>query len=339
MTNAGPDDYTVGEEILDVSREQPHVVLLGAGASFAAVPADRSGKPVPLLRDVARDLSLEGYFPPELRPLARSNFEAAYSKLVEIDGSSASEVENEVRTYFASLELPDAPTVYDFILLSLRPKDAIFTFNWDPFLLQAYQRLNSFGLEALPRVHFLHGNVKVGYCDMCHRAGAIEDACNKCGVARRSSPLLFPVEQKDYQTDPFIFGEWENVRLALGAALMFTIFGYSAPVTDVEAVRLLKEGWGDVDERRMEQTEIIQRPGADQEALRQRWDSFIHTHHYDVFGSFFESWMAHHPRRSIEAFYQQTFYAKFVADNPVPSHASTLAELVDWFRPLLDAEA
>jgi hypothetical protein len=33
------------------------------------------------------------------------------------------------------LELPDHPTVYDHLLLSLRKKDAIFTFNWDPFLL------------------------------------------------------------------------------------------------------------------------------------------------------------------------------------------------------------
>jgi hypothetical protein len=46
-----------------------------------------------------------------------------------------------VREYFAQLELPVEPTIYDALLLSLRDKDAVFTFNWDPFLFQAHLRL------------------------------------------------------------------------------------------------------------------------------------------------------------------------------------------------------
>ena len=38
--------------------------------------------------------------------------------------------------YFAMLRLPDSPTLYDYLILSTM--DIIATFNWDPFLLQAY---------------------------------------------------------------------------------------------------------------------------------------------------------------------------------------------------------
>ena len=44
---------------------------------------------------------------------------------------------------------------------------------------------------------------------------------------------------------------------------MFTIFGYSAPKTDVEAIDLLKQAWGAIGDRNLEQTEIINRPGCD----------------------------------------------------------------------------
>lgn len=119
---------------------------------------------------------------------------------------------------------------------------------------------------------------------------------------------------------------------------MFTIFGYSAPKTDVEAVGLLKEAWGTVEERRMEQTEIIDRPGSDHEALRETWSPFIHTHHFDIFESFFDSWVAYHPRRTGEAYLSQYLDARFIENHPVPQDIHSLPELVRWFDPLFDAE-
>ena len=119
---------------------------------------------------------------------------------------------------------------------------------------------------------------------------------------------------------------------------MFTIFGYSAPKTDVEAVDLLKRAWGNVEERALEQTEILNRPGCDHEALRATWDPFIHTHHYDILESFFDSWMANHPRRTGEAFISQYLEAQFIESNPIPQDFRSLAELVHWFGPLLAAE-
>jgi len=119
---------------------------------------------------------------------------------------------------------------------------------------------------------------------------------------------------------------------------MFTIFGYSAPKTDVEAIGLLKKAWGTVEAQALEQTEIIGRPGCDHNTLRNTWDPFIHTHHYEVLESFFDSWMANHPRRTGEAFISQYFDVQFIDNNTVPRDADSLAQLVHWFEPLLSAE-
>ena len=100
----------------------------------------------------------------------------------------------------------------------------------------------------------------------------------------------------------------------------------------------MKSAWGDVADRRFEQTEIINRPGADHDALRATWEPFIHTHHYEIHESFYDSWLAKHPRRSGEAYKSQYIMARFISDNPVPREATSLAELIAWFEPLLVAE-
>ncbi len=88
----------------------------------------------------------------------------------------------------------------------------------------------------------------------------------------------------------------------------------------------------------MEQTEIIGQPGSDEAELRKKWGPFIHTHHYDVFDDFFNSWMAEHPRRTGEAYISQYWEAQLIAENPAPRDVATLKELVEWFQPLLAVE-
>ena len=342
MTDMSDFEVTVQQEIDAPLLARPHVVLLGAGASRAALPnGDRSGRPVPLLRDVATELDLAAQFPDDLRDLAGTDFEAAYSRLYERDPDLTTSIDDQVRVYFAQLELPDEPTIYDALVLSLRDKDAIFTFNWDPFLFQAILRVIRAGVPStsLPTTWYLHGNVAVGYCEE-HRQvryplGAL---CKYCGKPLVSSRLLFPVEHKDYQDGSIIEREWEAAQHFLREAFMITVFGYSAPVTDVEAIGLLKSAWGDVNDRNMEQTEIINRPGADHDQLRKTWDPFIHTHHYEIHDSFYESWIANHPRRTLEAFVHQYLDAKFIENHPVPSDLASVEDLVRWFQPLFDAE-
>lgn len=334
-------EVTVDQEIANVSIGKPHVILLGAGASKAALPnGDKYGRPVPLLNDLAVELKLVNHFPDDLKVLAEQDFEAAYSRLFDRGPShEITEIDGRVRTYFASLELPEEPNLYDVITLSLRDKDVIATFNWDPFLMQSRIRLAKLGITTkFPKLFYLHGNVTVGFCVADSVSGLSGRDCKTCNQPFVPSQLLYPVEHKDYQSDPFIKREWEAVQYYLKNCFMFSIFGYSAPVTDVEAVKLLMDGWGDPNTREMEQTEVINRPGANVEDLRKTWDPFIHSHHYDIFGSFYDSFIAKHPRRSIEAYWEQYWEAKFISDNPVPQHFTNFDEMVKWFQPLISAE-
>jgi hypothetical protein len=333
-------EVTAEQEIASVFAGKPHVVLLGAGASRAALPnGDKNGRTVPLLREVAADLNLVEQFPDDLRDLAVTDFEAAYSQLWDRGADGTVEIEHLVRDYFSELELPETPTIYDALLMSLREKDAIFTFNWDPLLIQSEIRLGRLGAGPdFPPLFFLHGNVVVGFCRKDQTSGLIGQRCTRCGELFEPSRLLFPVERKNYQDGGLIEREWQAMRHYLKHCFMFTIFGYSAPTTDVEAIDLLRKGWGDPSERNMEQTEIINRPGLDEDGLRNTWKPFIHTHHYEIHDSFYGSWLGNHPRRSGEAYFNQYIEAKFISDNPIPSNLEGLRELVDWFAPLRAAE-
>jgi len=340
MTGLNDSVVSVQQEIEDVSVGKPHVLLLGAGASKAALPnGDKNGKPVPILRDLARDLRLHRDFPQDLVELSQTDFEAAYSRLFSRGESQELEqISKKIADYFWDLQLPDVANLYDVINLSLRKKDIIATFNWDPFLIASQRRLGKLGYTELPRLFFLHGNVVVGYCAQDKVSGLVGNRCSRCSNSFEPSRLLYPVENKNYQDGNFIQREWEAIRYYLKQCFMVTIFGYSAPKTDVEAVALLKEGWGKVRDRSMEQTEIINRPGADHEALRETWDEFIHTHHYEIHESFYDSFIANHPRRTGEAYRNQYYEAKFIDDNPIPRDITKMEQLVAWFRPLLDIE-
>ena len=80
---------------------------------------------------------------------------------------------------------------------------------------------------------------------------------------------------------------------------MVTIFGYSAPKSDVEAITMLKKAWGAVKERNLEEIEIVDL--RDENEVIQSWDDFIHTHHYSYHSNFFKTTIVRCPRRSCEA--------------------------------------
>ena len=125
------------------SKRRPHVVILGAGASVAAFPSgDANGKKLPTMDNFVEILDLEPILKRSGIEYENCNFEDIYSRLYESDSKSPllKEVEEIVYNYFSSLQLPDIPTLYDHILLSLRPKDIVATFNWDPFLFDAWNR-------------------------------------------------------------------------------------------------------------------------------------------------------------------------------------------------------
>ena len=330
-------EYTLAEQIADVSVSRPHVVILGAGASRAALPnGDRFGRRLPVMNDIVNLLGLEDLLISAGVDPTR-NFEELYSELSESTDRTQRDVLSSINArvdeYFSSLQLPDEPTIYDALVLSLRKKDLIATFNWDPLLWQAMVRNHS--VAELPHVAYLHGNVAIGFCAKDHRKGFRGTACPECRQQYTPSRLLYPVTRKGYRTDEYISAEWDLLQRAMQDACILTFFGYGAPASDVEAVDLLRAGWGNVETRELEQTEIVDiRPEDD---LLQTWDSFIHTHHHDVVSDFYESWQARFPRRTCEVWFQQFIEAKLVTENRIPLF-HTLPELQSWFRPLIEAE-
>lgn len=329
-----PLDYTKDAEIADVQMERPHVVILGAGASRATCPnGDKHGNRLPLMADFSACVGLDqmlqkwGIDPAQ-------NFEDTYSDLYEAgEHAKLTHLNKVVETYFGALELPDHPTIYDHLVLSLRETDIIATFNWDPLLLQAYRRIPT--KFRKPRLAFLHGNLMTGYCEADRTLGIAGARCTQCGEPFTPTPILYPVRNKNYAHSPAIASQWELLRYGMQNAFMFTIFGYSGPKTDREAIAAMSEAWGGVSDRQMEQSAFITFQTADE--ITEAWDKFIHTHHYEVQRDFFESWIAQHPRRTGEAYLRQYHDAKFVEGNPAPT-TLTLDELWAWYERLLPAE-
>ncbi len=329
-------------ELMEPDFGGPHLVIVGAGASRATLTdADRNGRNLPLMADVVDALDLRSLLDSRGYADQAGDFEALYSHLAETgeDSQLLELLEGKVSGYFGSLALPDEPTLYDYLILCLRDKDVITSFNWDPLLWQAACRVASrFGADVVPQVLFLHGNAGIGYCMACSPAtqGSIGTQCQKCGRQLQPSRLLFPVTNKDYTKDPSISLSWQAVREALSRAYILTVFGYGAPATDTEAVRLMKEAWGDSDSRGIESVEIIDIRSEDE--LLDTWDDFICRTHYSVSRCLDETRLMDHPRRSCEGLWSAT-----MMQNPQPFHPFT--PNADWDQlaaevaPLIEQES
>lgn len=317
------------------SNNSPHVVILGAGASIASyLHSGKVGKHLPDMKnlidilELRREIDHAGF-----QPVA--DFESFYDDLVTTGGNPQlkTTIEDRVRDYFSGLRLPSHPTIYDYLVLSLRDKDLIASFNWDPFLLDAYRRNRA--VKKLPRIAFLHGNVRVANCAKDKITGLIGQKCQKCGDDLRPSRLLYPVKHKDYNSDPFIKNEWEVLRSYLNYAYFLTVFGYSAPKTDVEARTLMLEAWHKNPTLRLAQVEIIDiRLRKD---LETSWNEFFISHHYGIKGDFFKSYLMRFPRRTCEAFAEATLMLRPWHDNPFPIF-ETINETQQWVNPLLNEE-
>jgi hypothetical protein len=312
-----------------------HVVILGAGASVAAFPqGDANGRRLPTMDNLTAILGLG----PSLERTGLTheglNFEAVYSDLhtKSPDSPSIREINEAVYAYFGELRLPEQPTLYDHLLLSLRPKDLVATFNWDPFLYDAWDR--NVSMAPLPKTVYLHGNVRIGYCQEHRIKGENGTNCPECDKELVPSRLLYPVATKNYSDDIFIESEWKLLRWYLREALTLTIIGYSAPDTDKEAVDVMNGAW-DKGKRLIERTEVVDIKEKD--VLFRQWNPFVVRTYFDCHKDFYQSRIANYPRRTCEALLDMTRYGLFVESNPLPINAD-FEQLVSWMGPLVEAE-
>lgn len=314
---------------------RPHLVILGAGASLAALPeGDRFGNEVPLLNNLLEILNLNPLLYDYGIDVGDRNFEELFSDLYTSGNHPQllEELDNLVRSYFANLELPDSPTIYDYLLLSLRDKDFIATFNWDPFLLQSTLRNSHLNH---PRIAFLHGNVNIGVCNRDKIKAPFPGFCSQCGSPLQPSHILFPFKEKDYDIDSHISGEWSGFKAALNTAYIVTIFGYSAPVTDARAVEIMKSAWSSPGKREYEEIEIIDIKPEDE--LLKTWGSFIVRSHYRVTNDFKNSLLYKFPRRTCETIFNQFMKLETPIQNLPPSNTS-FESLQGWYSQLINEE-
>ena len=306
------------ELIQSPSDVRPHVVLLGAGASRAALPnGDRYGSELPLMDDLVDVIGLRSLLGQAGQQCNDGdNFEKIYSKLASTPEREVlvEIIESEIGDYFSSLQLPQEATIYDYLLLSLRRKDAVFTFNWDPFLFDSYKR--NAHIASLPEIFFLHGNVRIGMCpNHAGRWGERQLRCPICLEPLDDVHLLYPVEDKEYSNHPYIKASWEAARYFLREAFVLTIFGYSAPSSDVDAVALLRHAWMERSNRKIEHIEIIDVESSS--VLYGRWKTFLPTGHLKSIVSLDESWITMYPRRSVEASKQFALYGEPCEEFPL----------------------
>lgn len=333
-------EFAREQEINQIEIGKSHVVILGAGASKASFPhGDRNGKKLPLMDDFIDVLGLAPLLDKTDVEYKNKNLEDVYFVLhgKKEYASICMELENSIYCYFSELKITDAPCIYDHLILSLREKDVIATFNWDPFLSQAYLR-NKRRYKKLPQLLFLHGNVTVGVCLKHKERGINSILCSRCRKPYMPTKLFYPVLQKNYHDDTDIADQWSRLDEYLKDALMVTIFGYGAPASDRDAKKLLKKGWGNSLDRRLEQIEIIDLK--DKHKLRNTWKSFIHAEHYDIRSDFYDSWIANYPRRTGEAFYNQYIRNSWegcLEKNPLPARVG-FEELWEWFDRLYEDE-
>lgn len=262
------------------------------------------------------------------------NFEHVYQALSLNSAHStiAKTLEDRIRNYFLQIQIPPTATLYDRLLLSLRPKDLIATFNWDPLLVQAFKRNR--GVCVLPRILFLHGNVDCGACERHLTKGFLEHSCDTCGRPMSPVPLLYPIAQKNYDRDPFIRNEWDELRDVLTEAYLLTIVGYAAPESDVEAKDLMLSAWADNGARELAEIEIVDiKP---EREVEQTWKPFIVRQHYSIWEEL--QWLFAHPRRTCDHFAMASLQQHPCHETPLTT-TDNLAELQAFIAPLLAEEA
>lgn len=128
---------------------------------------------------------------------------------------------------------------------------------------------------------------------------------------------------------------WKNASCWFANAFTITVFGYSAPTSDQEAVELLKKAWFQKSIRKFEYVEVIDIICHEQ--LVERWEAFTPTHHFLSASNFKESRLWNWPRRSCEAlFYPMT---KGIPCEKFPlEETNNLSELQNTIKQIVQHE-
>ena len=219
------------KNLKDLYCQRPHVVIVGAGASRAVM-----GKSCPTMNEAIEQVGLDRILEGFMLETKSKNLEDIYSELFRRGDECKNAriaMEKKLYEYFSNVQLPSFLTIYDLLILSLTEKDCIVSFNWDSLLIQAYNRVAKITWNR-PKILFLHGNVGAGVCKDCMTFGLIQNYCRKCGKPYNAVPLLYPVEQKDYNSDSFIRDQWSVAKYYISETwqYFFSLTNYHSDIVD-----------------------------------------------------------------------------------------------------------
>ena len=328
-------------DIVELMRRRPHLFILGAGATKATIPnGDKYGRQSPVMENFLREIGIESLLNGVKLKTKSHNIEAIYSELVTKPEYTdiVTKIEEGIVTHYRQMQIPDAPTLYDYLILSLRKKDCIATFNWDPLLIQAYNRVNKI-THDLPEMLFLHSSVAVGICEDCrHYEPYRNKYCSLCGEPLISPRLLYPVENKDYSQNIYIQDAWNTLQNYLETACIVTIWGYSAPKSDKEAKKIMLKAFSS-DYRPLDQIEVIDI--ADEDKLYETWQPFAKdtNYHLNIHKSLMDTYIGEFPRRSVEGYVKRNIEGWWGGSTFVMKECNTFEELAKLVEPLLVNES
>lgn len=328
-------------DIVELMRRRPHLFILGAGATKATIPnGDKYGRQSPVMENFLREIGIESLLNGVKLKTKSHNIEAIYSELATKPEYTdiVTKIEEGIVTHYRQMQIPDAPTLYDYLILSLRKKDCIATFNWDPLLIQAYNRVNKI-TNDLPEMLFLHSSVAVGICEDCRHYEPYRNRyCSLCGKPLISPRLLYPVENKDYSQNIYIQDAWNTLQNYLEIACIVTIWGYSAPKSDKEAKKIMLKAFSS-DYRPLDQIEVIDI--ADEDKLYETWQPFAKdtNYHLNIHKSLMDTYIGEFPRRSVEGYVKRNIESWWGGSTLVMKECNTFEELAKLVEPLLVNES
>ena len=313
---------------------KPHVVILGAGASKASeLNGDLQYGSIPLMKDLADALELKHFVDREDYKKAKENFELFFDSITKKPKYKEIRelIEYRIYDYFNTFRIKEKVTLYDKLVLSLRAKDVIATFNWDPLLCYAYRR-NGF-LKTLPELLFLHGNVIFGYCEDDSVYGWKDDKCKKCGKPFKPSRLLYPVSHKNYSEDPIIEGQWKNLQFSIEDSFFISFFGYSAPFTDIDARQKIINHIRDNKLKQYLEVEIVD---LNYENLGENnFKEMVDDTHFYGISDWKNMYSLKYSRFSCEALFEAVMMNKPLPEFNIPD-ADNLSELQGWYVEITD---
>jgi len=328
-------------DIAEIMRLRPHLFILGAGATKATIPnGDKYGRQSPVMENFMHEIGIDRLLEGVKLKTKSKNIEDIYSELAPKPeyANVVRQIEDGIVAHYRQMQIPDAPTLYDYLILSLRRKDCIATFNWDPLLIQAYNRVNKITTD-LPQMLFLHSCVEVGVCEECKRFEPYRNRyCSGCGKPLISPRLLYPIKNKDYSQNVYIQDAWNRLQYYLEKACIVTIWGYSAPKSDKEAKQMMLKAFSS-QFRILDQIEVIDI--AEEEKIYKTWSPFAKqtNYHLNIHQSLKYTIIGEFPRRSVEGYVKRNIDGWWGGSTLKLKECNSFKELAQLVEPLLINES